>query len=79
MADDKDQTGQGGAKQTADPSVFVNFNGTEYYPLNSAGSGKNPCAGKDNGTSCGPGCICYGGQCHYTIERLQELGVGFDK
>ncbi|MBY5529700.1 hypothetical protein GFL91_13875 [Rhizobium leguminosarum bv. viciae] len=80
MAGNQDEaTEPEGKKPTVDTSVFVNFKGTEFFPLNTAGSGENPCSGKTNGTSCGHGCICYGGQCHYTLLKLQEMGITLDQ
>ena len=35
--------------------------GEIYYPM-SRPAELNPCAGKNDGTSCGAGCVCKGGQ-----------------
>jgi hypothetical protein len=52
----------------------IEIDGQTFFPLLRP-SELNPCAGKNDGTSCGPGCVCKGGQCYYTLLRLQELGI----
>ncbi|MBY5619687.1 hypothetical protein [Rhizobium leguminosarum] len=74
MADDSDKLG-GGFPLSIDKNLGVTIRGEIYYPLARPGSEINPCAGKSNNTPCGPGCICLGGQCHYTFLRLQEMGI----
>lgn len=60
--------------ESIDPSKGVVIDGETFFPL-SRPSGLNPCAGKDDGTSCGAGCVCRGGQCYYSLQRLREMGV----
>lgn len=52
----------------------IQINGVTYYPL-TGGPKLNPCAGKKDNDSCGPGCVCRGGQCYYTTFQLQQMGV----
>jgi hypothetical protein len=65
------ESGGGGS---VDLGKGVEIDGETFYPL-SRPFELNPCAGKNDGTSCGPGCVCRGGQCYYTLRRLQEMGV----
>jgi hypothetical protein len=62
----------GGA--SVDASKGVEISGETYYPV-ARPLDLNPCAGKNDGTSCGAGCVCRGGQCYYTLLRLQEMGI----
>ena len=59
---------------SVDISKGIEINGEAYYPL-ALSMELNPCAGKNNGTSCGAGCVCRGGQCFYTLFRLQQMGI----
>lgn len=52
--------------------------GEIYYPM-SRPAELNPCAGKNDGTSCGAGCVCKGGQCWYSLQRVQEMGIKVPK
>lgn len=78
MPDDKNK-GRKAANASVDKSLGVEINGEMYYPipkpLTKGPSELNPCAGKTNNTSCGPGCICLNGQCYYTLSRLKQMGV----
>lgn len=69
MSDDKPGRGS-----FVDLGKSIQLDGEAYYLLVQP-DGQNRCAGKDDGTSCGPGCVCRGGQCYYTFHKLQELGV----
>lgn len=46
-----------------------------FSPVGVAG----PCDGKMDGTSCGPGCTCLGGQPWYDRKGLSNLGVALDE
>jgi hypothetical protein len=80
----RDQSGK-----TIDRALGVAINGEMYYPvtladLESPGMGMspselNPCAGKRNGASCGPGCVCLNGQCYYMLFKLHEMGLTLSK
>lgn len=61
-----------------DLNLGVEIDGERYYPHPSPDAALNPCAGKENGTSCGPGCVCRNGQCYYTLDQLREMGVRID-
>jgi hypothetical protein len=79
MSDDQNN-GKEAAGAAVDRNLGVDIGGEMYYPLPpskslEAPSELNPCAGKENGTSCGSGCVCRNGQCYYTLLRLQEMGV----
>ena len=67
-----EETSEGG--EAVDASKGVDIGGQMFYPL-SRPAELNPCAGKDDGKPCGAGCICRGGQCYYTLLRLQEMGI----
>ena len=70
------------AKRTIARRLGVKIGSVTYYPLPEpahepgmvAQAILNPCAGADNGTSCGPGCICKDGQRWYTVGALRQLG-----
>jgi hypothetical protein len=66
--------GESGGSSSVDVSKGIEIEGQTFYPL-SRPSELNPCAGKNDGTSCGSGCVCRGGQCYYSLRRLQEMGV----
>jgi len=65
-------TGRG---PSVDLGSGIEVDGQTFYPLTRHIDELNPCAGKDDGTSCGPGCVCRGGQCYYTLQRLREMGI----
>jgi hypothetical protein len=65
---------ESGGGASVDGSKGVEIEGQIHYPL-SRPAELNPCAGKDDGTLCGAGCVCRGGQCYYTLLRLQEMGI----
>ena len=65
------------ADRKADRNSKVEKRGHSYYSLVQT-SELNPCAGKTNGTSCGPGCNCVNGQCFYTEFRLKKMGIVLD-
>ena len=70
----------GDAQGYADRTAGVVVDGATYYSLQ-APAGTNPCAGQPNHVPCPsmpPGCICLNGQCYFTLERLQEMGVKLD-
>ena len=73
MTDDSNP--EGALPSSIDKSLGVAIQGQIYYPLSRPGSQMNPCAGKPDNTSCGRGCICRAGQCHYTLLRLEEMGI----
>jgi hypothetical protein len=59
---------------SVDISKGVEIDGQTFFPLMRPLE-LNPCAGKNDGTSCGAGCVCRGGQCYYTLLRLKEMGI----
>jgi len=63
---------------SVDFSKGVQIDGETYYPM-SRPAELNPCAGKNDGTSCGAGCICKGGQCWYSLRRIHEMGIKVPK
>ena len=65
---------ESGGGASVDVSKGVEIDGQTFFPL-SHPLELNPCAGKDDGTSCGGGCVCRGGQCYYTLLRLKEMGI----
>jgi hypothetical protein len=65
---------ESGGGESVDASKGVEIDGQTHFPL-SRPAELNPCAAKDDGTSCGAGCVCRGHQCYYTLRRLQEMGV----
>ena len=66
---------QSGPAATVDMSQGIELNGQSFYPLSRPPSVINPCAGKNDNTTCGPGCVCRGGQCYYTLLRAREMGI----
>jgi hypothetical protein len=62
-----------GGGESVDVSKGVVINGSHFYPLLRP-VGMNPCAGRNDGTPCGPGCVCRGGQCYYSLQRLRKMG-----
>jgi len=74
----KDESHEKPAGRTIDRKSGIEIDGEKYYPLDHglcAPGEMNPCAGKRNGASCGPGCICQNGQCYYMLFRLQQMGL----
>lgn len=63
-----------GNEKRIDFNKSIELDGEAYFPLSQPRE-LNPCAGKDDGTSCGAGCVCRGGQCYYSLRRLLEMGV----
>ncbi|EJL51634.1 hypothetical protein PMI09_04424 [Rhizobium sp. CF122] len=74
-----DPKGPNDGLPSIDKDLGINIKGITYFPLKNVPSVINPCAGKTNGTSCGPGCICQGGQCYYTLFKIQEMGIKFEE
>jgi hypothetical protein len=85
----KSKMGSDGQKAKVDKRLGVKIGSKMYYPLPPPPQGAgteiahasivaprdiNPCAAKPDGASCGPGCVCRGGQCYYTLFQLQKLG-----
>lgn len=75
MSDDQNR-GSKSADASVDRRLGVEINGEMFYPAPTPlTKALNPCAGKQNNTSCGPGCICLSGQCYYTLSKLKQMGV----
>lgn len=66
--------GEPSSNKAFDFSKEMQIDGETYYQLSSPAE-VNPCAGKADGTSCGAGCICKGGQCWYSLRRIKEMGI----
>jgi hypothetical protein len=62
-----------GAHGKVDRRRTVQHRGKTLFLLK-GGSEINPCAGKEDGTSCGAGCVCRGGQMYYTVAQLAKRG-----
>lgn len=74
MSEDPDKS-KAAAGGSVDKSRGVEIDGQTFYPLATATPALNPCAGKENGTSCGAGCVCRNGQCYYALFRLRQMGI----
>lgn len=61
-----------------DKDLAKTHKGKKYYPLDTVLASINPCAGKKDNTSCGSGCVCLGGQCHYTLYQLTAKGFSIE-
>lgn len=73
---DKQKKGKKAKGASVDKKLGVEFKGEMYYPApQTLTESINPCAGKQDHTSCGPGCICLAGQCYYTLSMLKQMGV----
>ncbi len=53
--------------------------GKEFFAFSTRAGMPGPCDGKADGTSCGSGCTCLGGQPWYDRNGLSNLGVALDK
>jgi hypothetical protein len=74
MSDDQENA-KNAAGLSVQKSRGIDLNGEMFYPISNAVSELNPCAGKENGVTCGAGCVCRNGQCYYTLFRLRQMRI----
>lgn len=53
--------------------------GKKLFAFSTAAGVPGPCDGKMDGTSCGAGCMCRGGQPWYSLNTIKKMGITLDK
>ena len=53
--------------------------GKELFALQTTAGVPGPCDGQMDGTPCGAGCTCRGGQPWYDLDGITKMGIVLDK